>query len=594
MSGEDATVSRRSDDNSGVTSVDVVSLPWIFTQHHPLDSRDFIRCAKERGIDLDELKLRQLYKQRVLVPFVAITNGRQVEPEVRSYSEPQRAGTRLADLRRARTDGRVFDPWGRPFIPRLAFTPPRPPRSGWWNGLIYSQHQLVILPKLEHMLARCRYSYRNKTLYPRLPEPDPFLKHWANWYHRIALMATALEARYLPVLDPEWVNLVNANPDEYERYRQMFDPAAISDYLRYPAKQVREDAEELLLVAHSIEPAGGPWSQLLRRAPRDSWKHLKGTALSAMDLRETAEILLRFYEDLAEAGLADKLPIMPDYAWHPLHERLSVRRRTLDQELMSIGLSPHPRVVLAIEGESEEKHVPRVWKTLGYPDAPELVRVMKLGGTDKDPAKLAGLAATPLVIKKAEDGYWWVNRPPTRFMVAADPEGYYAPERLARTRELILDEIRTGLSVQGACIAEEELNELVELRTWAAKCYEFAHFTDAELADAIAQVHETCGNWSNAELVDCLGYWRNKGVDIKRVWLSGRWDDVANRPTGPWKYEVSKPRLAEVLWPLLERKIELAMTDPNAPVPPVAEVVQRAFLTAQNWRYKTFVLASAE
>ena len=45
--------------------------------------------------------------------------------------------------------------------------------------------------------------------------------------------------------------------------------------------------------------------------------------------------------------------------WHPLQERLGYRHRTLDEDLMGLGLSPHPRVVLAVEGDTEMTHVPR-------------------------------------------------------------------------------------------------------------------------------------------------------------------------------------------------------------------------------------------
>ena len=91
-------------------------------------------------------------------------------------------------------------------------------------------------------------------------------------------------------------------------------------------------------------------------------------------------------------------------AWHPLHERLSFRYHTLDEDLTSLGISPHPRVVLAVEGETEEVHAPRVWELLGYPDAPELMRLLKLGGVDRDLEKVAALAAAPLVSGRLLDG----------------------------------------------------------------------------------------------------------------------------------------------------------------------------------------------
>ena len=145
----------------------------------------------------------------------------------------------------------------------------------------------------------------------------------------------------------------------------------VSKVLSYTAENAHEDAELLLVRAHSIDPVGWSWSRLIRRAPRDSWKDLQGAALSAMDLRETAEILLLFHQDLVDHGKAEALPDMAaSIAWHPLHERLSFRQDTLDQDLMRLGISPHPRVVLAIEGDTEEVHVPKVWKALGYSEAP--------------------------------------------------------------------------------------------------------------------------------------------------------------------------------------------------------------------------------
>jgi hypothetical protein len=59
---------------------------------------------------------------------------------------------------------------------------------------------------------------------------------------------------------------------------------------------------------------------------------------------------------------------------------------------------------------------------------------------------MGALAATPKITLKSEDGrYWWVMRPPTKFMVATDPEGkYYAPDKITGTKNKILDMIRAN------------------------------------------------------------------------------------------------------------------------------------------------------
>jgi hypothetical protein len=78
---------------------------------------------------------------------------------------------------------------------------------------------------------------------------------------------TALEACYIPVLDPEWVQLVNADAADWQAYRESFDPVLISGQLGYTAAQARQDADWLLLRAHWIDPVGDSWSHLMRRAP---------------------------------------------------------------------------------------------------------------------------------------------------------------------------------------------------------------------------------------------------------------------------------------------------------------------------------------
>ena len=86
--------------------------------------------------------------------------------------------------------------------------------------------------------------------------------------------------------------------------------------------------------------------------------------------------------------------------WHPLHERLSNRKDTLDEALTDLGMSPRPRVVLALEGETEVYHAPLILRTLGYSSAPELVRILKLGGVGQNLQKVAALNVAPLMASR--------------------------------------------------------------------------------------------------------------------------------------------------------------------------------------------------
>lgn len=502
------------------------------------------------------------------------------EPTGPPDSEPATGVSILSTMRHARDRGRLVDPALVHYKKHLSFEDRLTSKPyGWWNGLVYSWHQLLTLTQIEGVLSQRKYRRHNGKWVASLAAPDTFQLQAALRFRKIALAATALEARYFPALDPEWLYLSGLGDlgAEWRTYRSEFDPVAMAGVLTYSPDDIRKDAEHLLHRAHSIDPVGRPWSSLIRRAPRSSWKDLSGPALSAMDHRIAAELLLRFYEDLVVAGVAKPLEDYSDLrAYHPLIERLSYRRQTLDQDLMQLGISPHPRVVLAIEGKTEEIHVPKVWNALDLPDAPELVRVINLNGADKDPVIAGALASTPLLEGLSSDGEYWLSiKPPTCFMVAVDPEGrFYAPGKVESTKRKILDAIKGGLEAQGAEVDEEQLDPLVEIYTWKASCYEFAHFSDDELADGLMAVHDGVNGLSRADLISAFAATRAHDRDIKEVWSR-------------WTYQPSKPKLAEALWPYLDQKIEAARS--GGPTPEIASVLYDVYLTAQNWRHKTIV-----
>lgn len=570
------------------------------TQNKPLDVKDFIGEAQKRGFRLRAATLRELYRHRLLIPFIQITNRPVREPAKPAKAESPFGGTRLIDLRLARDTGRLRDLAAIPYQPRMSFEPTKWtwPTNSRWTGLLYSPYQLLALPELDAMLARQTYHKRREQIIARMPTPSPPLLDRMERFRKMAIALTAVEARYLPNLDPEFIQLSNV-PDvaDWADYRAGFDPVQAQARLSYPSEQISQDAEFLLLMrAHRLDPVGDDWSQLMRRAPVKSRKYLKDAALIAMDDRIAAEILLRFYEDLALRGHAEPLPDLSGaMGWHPLHERLSSRKDTLDEALTDLGISPHPRVVLALEGETEVYHAPRVWRTLGYSSAPELIRVLKLGGVGQNLQKVAALNVAPLIGKKVPAPgatAWTVTRPPAHLLMAVDPDRpFNTAENILKERTKLLDEIKDVLTAQGVERPNpDELEHLVEIRVWNAPCYEFAHFTDEELADGITTAHETVNGWTRDELIAALSHWRSEGKDIKLVWYRGGPTAQPNRWTGKWEYEVSKVKLAEALWPTLLRKIRLAMVTEDAPVPPIMQVISDAYHLAQQRRYLSFVL----
>ena len=171
---DDKPVDGEQDDRPCVASaVAVASKAWAFTQHHPLDTASFITEATRRGVDLNPPSLRELYRRGLLIPFLYITHRPVTAPSEPPGSEPQRAGTRLANLRWARDTGRLRDLADGPFMSRLPFERRRQRPRSWWNGLLYSWYQLLVLPEIDGLLALRRYHRRDAHRIAWLPEPHP-------------------------------------------------------------------------------------------------------------------------------------------------------------------------------------------------------------------------------------------------------------------------------------------------------------------------------------------------------------------------------------------------------------------------------------
>jgi hypothetical protein len=93
-----------------------------------------------------------------------------------------------------------------------------------------------------------------------------------------------------------------------------------------------------------------------------------------------------------------------------LNERISARHGELDALLVRLGMSPHPGVVLVVEGETEELLVPRVFDHYGLRRTPDLVRILCLRGADKQLALVAAATVAPLLGERHADG-WDMIRP---------------------------------------------------------------------------------------------------------------------------------------------------------------------------------------
>lgn len=152
-------------------------MPWAMTQNEPLAVEDFIKEAQRRGVHLCPASLRELYRHRLLIPFVQVTTRPARSPAGQDTAESPFGGTRITDLRQARDTGRLRDLATLPYRARLSFEPVKRtgPSNSPWTGVLYSPYQLLALPELDDTLARQTFHKRGERIIARMPKPGRLL-----------------------------------------------------------------------------------------------------------------------------------------------------------------------------------------------------------------------------------------------------------------------------------------------------------------------------------------------------------------------------------------------------------------------------------
>lgn len=389
----------------------VLDEPFAFSQRAALTVDAFGKELRERKVAWPEQgQLEAFHRAGLLVPIYSIrydprlirsrarADGQRLSrDEIRhvldftnTYGYGLIGEREIGDLGSPAVDG--YEPWrqqrrtfaGRPYCTRQ---------------YLYSYYQLLATPMIQELWPRLRGRPGASW---RLGVSARWLEHYrarAAWLARLVHPLTILEPVYLPDI-VESVSMPGFTHDfeEYDRFRIDFNPAPALERIGWSADEVLKTAEGLLAQGHGMDPVGA-WHELARLIHPSHWKKLQGTARTAMDFRIAGEILLSFYEDLARVGTASPLEPLVGRFWHPRLERLRTDRSELDETLTRFGLSPHPGVVLILEGEVEHRIIPLVLNQLYERRWRSRIRVFNVQGVNQDLKPLAAFAAVPALIE---------------------------------------------------------------------------------------------------------------------------------------------------------------------------------------------------
>jgi hypothetical protein len=563
------------------SAIDLLDLPYTYWQLPLLTETNFRREAKARGLHLQEHQFEDFHKLGLLTPFLRVRrDGRVIAAAARrrdpaawqiAHWEP----TSRRDLLDARAAGRLHDPAAEHFIARRRLQREVGEISYRSSEYLYSHHQLLALPALRGALPYLRHGENGKVGFGDVhPAFSGFWRSRTDWLRPRLIAISALE----PIYYSRIVGRIHYDFDDlepFEEWRKNLEPARMLGWLEVDADWIRESARDLLDLADQIDPLGR-WLQVVREAEPSRWELLQGEARNAVDLRIGAEILMRFYDRLARDHLAPKIKPPGRRERDEFGSRLRPMGG-LDRTLTDFGISPHPRLILVVEGETELLIFPRLMEMFGIRQDRDFIAIESSQGVDKDIAALVAYAVAPRTERDEQNRYLRLNKPLTRLLAVMDAEKKLATAEGRKKRrkawiKRILDTLPRADRTPSVRESIERLVAPVETWNREGESFEFAHFTDQELAGAINEVDRRRNAPSLDERIEIVGCIRASRGKLKDT-LGG----------------TSKLALAEVLWPILKEKVECAESREAEEDIPIVRVLDQATDMARQPRQNVVI-----
>ena len=551
-------VIRRARAATARSSLDLLTLPYPFSQVNLLTPEEFVREAERRHsfgmssrLHLDVAALEALHRHGVLIPLfrVDLTTG---DPQRRidvsgSLTVRHATNTIPSELFRAADEGRVHDPADEPLSSgQPSADAALRPRVD--SGYLYSRQQLLGLdlaePFVEQLIPERQ---ADKSIAWHLDDsdlPTDLQRESLHSWRSLAITLSALDTYYWPQV----THLITHDVTIWREAWVAFEAATMLTWLGLSLDDITNQATDLHVVASGRDNLGD-FYDLVRRASAEAWSTLRGDALAAMDRRLAADILDRYADDVE--------PGRPTYTPGLSQQGLRDRPDSLDAALTGLRLSPFPALVLAVEGETEFLLVPRVMELLGIRQDKNFIQLVNFTGKRKSLQLLARYAAEPVI---GQDYGTWValDRPLTRFLILTDAENEYAtPKDQRYQRKLLLDSLTVNVppDLRRDLYTNRRRDRAVEIMTWGKKPFEFAHFTDGQLADAVSSIARAPHPGGRAGLISAIHIERvSSSPDIEALRWPGR---------GPLR----KTDLADAMWHLLEARIKGAIARGNTGPP---------------------------
>lgn len=578
------------------STTDLLDQKHIFSQRGLLTEEQFRQEYNKRVLDQEiQLKAWQhldlLHKLKVLIPFYRLQKKTRLllpnEPNL--STQPQlKLNIPSPTIKNTEQLGDFIDPYNEDYKPWYSYK--KLSKGGieyWSSSFFYSPYQLLQIPNIRIVMYKViskwnkRRNEEGYVFYHKNNQKRPKYLETRKEIHQLLILLSALEHIYLPELSDHFykAKYINDLSGEIHKSRDSFNPVELLKWIEWTPNDVKNSAESLLIKAQNFDPLA-KWHSLVELIHPEKWQELKGDALLAMDHKIAAEMLFRFYDDLVKVNVTEPIPEIPKYAPRAYKNRLESNPTKLNPVLMDFGISPYPSLVLILEGETEEFIVPLVMQQLGIPLDNHLIETFNAQGIGADFGLLARYVAK-LHTGEERERTIALNRPPTRFMILVDAENKYAVQTdREKQKQIWVDRLLKQLPklLRTETSRKAISDHLLFLRTWDDQTFEFAHFSDQEIAKAMIEV--VAINYGNIQfLLDKYKTISKNDLTQKLTSIigsirsrQGNIEKISER----WFFQPSKTAIAEILWPTLEKRIASCQTMKELTDIPIVRIILEA------------------
>jgi hypothetical protein len=492
-----------------------------------LSARDFISFCKARGVSTSEDQLERFEKLGILYPLARVkrpwvTHKIEYIDEGRRYldhgllelgeswSGATRAGWGHWRVRDASDEvelldeGHLWDPTQKPFQPWSTYSDGKETHT----ETFYSMFQAFPL-ECKVMWLECRV---DRSIFADGGDPTRIGQRMADEIANrvealrdpmleddIAFLAQSLSTRYYPLSQTDRRSFTLTDRrfqwDWYE-YVRTWNAAACASAIGIDENELSDRLRTVAMIAQSHDPLRR-WYQLVRFIAVDKKNQLTGSAQYAQLLYAMEYMFRMFAKD---AFAVNVHPPDEDRTWK--NEDLYGKGipddplRHLEFVVNSYHLNPRPKLILVVEGPSEEAVIPRIAaEGMGHEFSPLGIEVRTLGGVGEYTGKKRHDKHGAL--EKFIDDYHFRQTP---VIVILDREGRV---------ETVTHNLLTAKS---KLYRQRMLTNPEYLQIWK-RSIEFDNFTHSEIAATLTKLADGNGTFSQEDVAAAQDSYDRKEAD---------------------------------------------------------------------------------